>query len=66
MCLTAKNFGLLEENINSSNPPGKTTRWGTRERERETWTEGRERAVLYFTKNEDKSLTDSLRFLRAD
>ena len=32
MCLTAKNFGLQEENINISNPPGKKAGGGTRER----------------------------------
>ena len=47
MCLTAKNFGLQEENINISKQQGKTiniirkTGWGTteRERERDKWTE---------------------------
>ena len=41
MCLTAKNFGLKEQNINISNPQGKTTNLENgmgyhRERERET------------------------------
>ena len=50
MCLTAKNFGLQEENINITKPQGKTNNWenesgtnGQKERERES---GREDAVL--------------------
>ena len=38
MCLTAKNFGLQEENINISKPQGKTTkRHGVPQKERETY-----------------------------
>ena len=42
MCLTAKNFGLQEENINISKPQGKTTNYENgmayhRKRERETY-----------------------------
>ena len=52
MCLTAKNFGWLEENINITKPQGKTTKLGKRDgvpqKERDRWTErGREDAVLY-------------------
>ena len=48
MCLTAKNCGLQEENINISKLQGKTTK----ERERETDGQkererGRENAVIY-------------------
>ena len=39
MCLTAKNFGLQEENINISNPHG----MGTTERD----TDGQKDTVLY-------------------
>ena len=35
MCLTAKNLGLQEENINISNPQGKSTRDGIPQKERE-------------------------------
>ena len=59
MCLTAKNFGLQEENINISNPQGNTTGWGTTEIERQMDIKrenegGREEAVLH--KTDDKSL----------
>ena len=55
MCLTAKNFGLQEENINISKPQGKTTNWENgmgyhRKRERGTYGQKeREKwdAVLY-------------------
>ena len=61
MCLTAKNFGLQEENINISKPQGKTTengleyhrrkRVGVPQKEkRDRCTErerGRENAVIY-------------------
>ena len=53
MCLTAKNFGLQEENINISKPQGKTTNWendGVPQKERETYGQKeREKgdAVLY-------------------
>ena len=44
MCLTAKNFGLQEKNINISKPQGRTTiirktGLGTTVRERGIWTE---------------------------
>ena len=62
MFLTAKNFRLQEENINISEPQGKTTNYenvmhangmGYHRKRRER---GREDAVLY--KKEDKSLID--------
>ena len=50
MCLTAKHFGLQEENINISEQQGKTTNlengMGTTEKERER-ERGREDAVFY-------------------
>ena len=40
MCLTAKNFGLQEENINISKPRGRTTNLENGiGRERDRWTE---------------------------
>ena len=44
MCLTAKNFGLQEENINISKPQGKATNLENgkgyhRKREGDRWTE---------------------------
>ena len=55
MCLTGKNFGLQEENINISKPQGNTimkTVWGRylpqKERELDWWTErGSDDALLY-------------------
>ena len=72
MCLTAKNFGLQEENINISKPQGKTTNYEIgmgyhrkreRERERDTWTE-RERkgGCSAIMKKEDNSLIDVAHF----
>ena len=48
MCLTAKNFGLKEENISISKLQGKTTNKKKldgyhRKRERDEWTQNRER-----------------------
>ena len=41
MCLTAKNFGLQEENINISKPQVKTTKNGiVYHRKRERYTDG--------------------------
>ena len=67
MCLTAKNFGLQEENINISKPQGKTTNEENgigyhRKRERGRWTE-RERKreggrMQCFMKKQNKSLID--------
>ena len=65
MCLTAKIFGLQEENITSPNrrerPLIGETGWGTTERKREAYGQkereiGREDAVPY--EKEDKSLID--------
>ena len=57
MCLTAKNFGLQEENINiSKSPLIRKMGWGTTERETK-----RERAggrMQCFMKKEEKSLID--------
>ena len=58
MCLTAKNFGLQEENINISNPQGKPTNFlrkrdGVPKKEREKEMDrkdkygGRNEEVLY-------------------
>ena len=67
MCLTAKNFGLQEENINISanrkeRPLIRETGWGTTERERERQMDRkREKGggrMQCFMKKEDKSLID--------
>ena len=63
MCLTAKNFGLQEENIIISKLQGRPlirkTGWGTTERERDIWRE-RERkgGCSDIMKKEDNSLID--------
>ena len=60
MCLTAKNFGLQEENINISKPQGKTTNWENgmgynRKRETETHgqKEGEKRGMQCYMKKEE-------------
>ena len=57
MCLTAKHFGLQEENINISKPQGNAkTGWGTTEREERQMERKREKRMQCFMKKEDKSL----------
>ena len=64
MCLTAKNFGLQEEDINISKPQERPlirkTGWGTTERKRERHMDRkREKRVMQcYMKKEDNSLTD--------
>ena len=63
MCLTAKNLGLQEENINISKSQGNTTNWenGMRYHRKRRETDGqkdrgRGGRVQCFMKKEDKSL----------
>ena len=63
MCLTAKNFGLQEENINISKPQGKTTNWENgmgyhRKRERHMDRKREKRGMQCYMKKEDNSLID--------
>ena len=55
MCLTAKNFGLQEENINISNPQGNNTTTGLGTAEKRERDGGR---MQCFMKKEDKSMID--------
>ena len=65
MYLTAKNFGLQEQNINISKPQGKTTNYENgmgyhtkRERQMDRNREKEEGRMQCFIRNEDKSLID--------
>ena len=66
MCLTAKNFGLQEENINISKPQVKTTKNGMvyhRKRERDIQMDRKrekeeEIRMQWFMKKEDKNLKE--------
>ena len=65
MCLTAKNFGLQEENINISKPQGKTTNYENgmgyhrkRERQMDRKREKVGGRMQYFMEKEDKSMIE--------
>ena len=64
MSLTAKNFGLQEENININKSQGKTTNWekgmGYHRKRRDKWAEREKEGgrMQFFMKKENKSLID--------
>ena len=61
MCLTAKNFGLQEENINISKPQGKTTNQENGmgcHRKRHMDRKREKRGMQCYMKKEDNSLID--------